>query len=135
MENLCPFICLSHLCLVYFYRTALKALKARTFFLHARVKGHACYWYRLSGIYRQKTVQVQITPFIVKFLTIRSIGSIGIEVFRNYIWISFVTDIKQTCLRQGLGVAITAKKRPSKLMFTMKDLGHTLPGHPLVPQN
>ena len=28
---------------------------------------------------------------------------------------------------QGLGVAFTARKRPSKLMFTMKDLGHTLP--------
>ena len=35
-----------------------------------------------------------------------------------------VTDIKQTCLGQGLGVAITARKRTSKLMFTMKDLGH-----------
>ena len=32
-----------------------------------------------------------------------------------------VTDIKQTCLRQGLGVTITARKRT----FTMKDLGHT----------
>ena len=36
-----------------------------------------------------------------------------------------VTDIKQTCLRQGLGLTITARKRTSKLMFTMKDLGHT----------
>ena len=42
--------------------------------------------------------------------------------------INMVTDIKQTCLGQGLGVAFTARKRPSKLMFTMKDLGHTLPG-------
>ena len=41
-------------------------------------------------------------------------------------WISFVIDIKQTCLGQGLGVTITARKRPSKLMFIMKDLGHTL---------
>ena len=40
----------------------------------------------------------------------------------------YVTDIKQTCLGQGLRVTITARKRPSKLMFTMKDLGHTLPG-------
>ena len=40
-----------------------------------------------------------------------------------------VTDIKQACLGQGLGVTFTARKRPSKLMFTMKDLGHTLPGH------
>ena len=36
-----------------------------------------------------------------------------------------VTDIKQTCLGQGLGVTITARKRTSKLMFTMKDFGHT----------
>ena len=36
-----------------------------------------------------------------------------------------VTDIKQTCLGQGLGVTITARKRTSKLVFTMKDLGHT----------
>ena len=35
----------------------------------------------------------------------------------------------------GLGVTITARKRPSKLMFTMKDLGHTLPGRCLVRQN
>ena len=41
---------------------------------------------------------------------------------------AMVTDIKQTCLGQGLGVTFTARKRPSKLMFTMKDLGHTLPG-------
>ena len=43
--------------------------------------------------------------------------------------INMVTDIKQTCLGQGLGVTFTARKRPSKFMFTMKDLGHTLPGH------
>ena len=30
-----------------------------------------------------------------------------------------VTDIKQTCLGQGLGVTITARKRTSKLVFTM----------------
>ena len=32
-----------------------------------------------------------------------------------------VTDIKQTCLGQGLGVTITARKRISKV----KNLGHT----------
>ena len=32
-----------------------------------------------------------------------------------------VTDIKQTCLGQGLGVTITARKRTSKV----KNLGHT----------
>ena len=42
--------------------------------------------------------------------------------------INMVTDIKQTCLKQGLGVTFTARKRPSTLMFTMKDLGHTLSG-------
>ena len=36
-----------------------------------------------------------------------------------------VTDIKQTCLGQGLVVTITARKRTSKLMFTTKDLGNT----------
>ena len=41
--------------------------------------------------------------------------------------INMVTDIKQTCLGQGLGVTFTARKSPSKLMFTMKDSGHTLP--------
>ena len=41
---------------------------------------------------------------------------------------AMVTDIKQTCLGQGLGVTFTARKRPSKLMFIMKDFGHTLPG-------
>ena len=42
--------------------------------------------------------------------------------------INMVTDIKQTCLEQGLGVTFTMRKRPSKPMFTMKDLGHMLPG-------
>ena len=46
-----------------------------------------------------------------------------------------VTDIKQTWLGQGLGVPRTVRKRPLKLMFTMKDLGHTLPGHVLVRKN
>ena len=32
-----------------------------------------------------------------------------------------VTDIKQTCLGQGLGVTFTARKRTSKV----KNLGHT----------
>ena len=42
--------------------------------------------------------------------------------------INMVTDIKQTCLGRGLEVTFTARKSPSKLMFTMKDIGHTLPG-------
>ena len=46
---------------------------------------------------------------------------INIDFLCQYI----VTDIKQTCLGQGLGVTITARKRTSKLVFTMKYLGHT----------
>ena len=44
------------------------------------------------------------------------------------IYFNMVTDIKQTRLGQGLGVTFTARKRPCKLMLTMKDVGHTLPG-------
>ena len=64
-------------------------------------------------------------------------NSAGSNIFKTLHWrnqnssalvINMVTDIKQTCLGQGLGVTFTARKRPSKLMFTMKDLGHTLPG-------
>ena len=43
----------------------------------------------------------------------------------DFVYQYIVTDIKQTCLGQGLGVTITARKRTSKLVFTMKDLGHT----------
>ena len=60
-------------------------------------------------------------PSLAKFLSIRSISTHRSNGH-------YVTDIKQTCLGQGLGVTTTARKRPSKLMFTMKDLGHTLPG-------
>ena len=42
----------------------------------------------------------------------------------DFLCLYIVTDIKQTCLGQGLGVTITARKRTSNLMFTMKDLGH-----------
>ena len=52
-------------------------------------------------------------PFTGEFLPIKSIRSIEIG---SLTWISFVADIKQTCLGQGLGVTITARKRPSKLM-------------------
>ena len=43
-----------------------------------------------------------------------------------------VTDIKQTCLGQGLGVTITARKRTSKLglrsyQWPIYNIGHTLP--------
>ena len=41
-----------------------------------------------------------------------------------------VKDIKQTCLGQGLGVKITARKRTSKVknFGHTSDLYHTLPG-------
>ena len=90
------------------------ALKARSF-LNVRDKVHVCYW----CIYRRKTVQATCSifkyqiPSLAKFFPIRSIRSIEIGSLK---WISFVADIKQTCLGQGLGVTITARKRPSKLM-------------------
>ena len=44
-----------------------------------------------------------------------------------------VTDIKQTCLRQGLGVPSAVRKRLSKAYVHREGLrGHTLPGHLLV---
>ena len=68
--------------------------------------------------------QIFLKPFIGEMFTYKkhSIRNSSAMV------INMVTDIKQTCLGQGLGVTLTARKRPSKLMFTMKDLGHTLPG-------
>ena len=113
------------------------ALKARTFLHVVRDKVHACYWYRLSmhlstensAGYLQR-VQIFLKPLhmaldsvywvrdMAKFFTYKKH-----PVHRNssamVIHIDFiVTDIKQTCLRQGLGVTITARKRTSKLMFT-----------------
>ena len=78
-------------------------------------------------IYRRKTVQAQIflNPFIGEIFTYKKHT---INQNSSAMVINMVTDIKQTCLGQGLGVTFTARKRPSKLMFTMKDLGHTLLG-------
>ena len=96
------------------------ALKAQTF-LNVRDKVHVCYWYGMSmHLSRENSAgylqRVKINPSSAKWPIHRN------EFFSN------VTDIKQTCLGQGLGVTITTRKCPSKLMFTMKDLGHTLPG-------
>ena len=78
-------------------------------------------------IYRRKTVQAQIflKPFIGEMFTYKKHS-----IHRNSsaMVINMITDIKQTCLGQGLGVTFTARKRPSKLIFNMKDLGHMLPG-------
>ena len=77
-------------------------------------------------IYRRKTVQAQIflKPFIGEMFTYKKHS-----IHRNSstMVINMVTDIIQTCLGQGLGVTFAARKRPSKLMFTMKDIGYTLP--------
>ena len=69
--------------------------------------------------------QIFLKPFIDEMFTYKkhSIHRNSSAMVNN-----MVTDIKQTCLGQGLGVTFTARKRPSKLMFTMKDLGHTLSG-------
>ena len=66
-----------------------------------------------------------LKPFIGEMFTYKK-HSIHRNSSAMVINFNMVTDIKQTRLGQGLGV--TSRKRPSKLMFTMKDLGHTLPG-------
>ena len=75
----------------------------------------------------RKTVQAQIflKHFIGEMFTYKKHS-----IHRNYsvMVINMFTDIKQACLGQGLGGTFAARKRPSKLMFTVKDLGHTLPG-------
>ena len=78
-------------------------------------------------IYRRKTVHAQIflKPFIDEMFTYKKHS---VHQNSSTIVINMVTDIQQTCYGQGLGVTFTARKRPSKLMFTMKDLGHMLPG-------
>ena len=109
------------------------ALKARTFLHVVRDKVHAYYWYRLSrhlstensAGYLQR-VQIFLKPLhMAKFLTYKKHpihqNSSAMVINMDFI----VIDIKQTCLGQGLGVTITARKLTSKLMFTMKDLDHT----------
>ena len=68
--------------------------------------------------------QIFLNPFIGEMFTYKKHS---IHRKCSAMVINMVTDIKQTCLGQGLGVTFTARKRPSN-MFTMKDLGHTLPG-------
>ena len=64
--------------------------------------------------------QIFLKPFIGEMFTYKKHS-----IHRNSsaMVINMVTDIKQTCLGQGLVVTFTARKRPSKLMFTIKDLG------------
>ena len=92
------------------------ALKARTFLHVVRDKVHACYWYRLSmhlstensAGYLQR-VQIFLKPFIGEIFTYKKHpihrNSSAMDFLCQYI----VTDIKQTCLGQGLGVTITAR--------------------------
>ena len=72
--------------------------------------------------------QIFLKPFIGEMFTYNMYKKHSIHRNPSAMVINMVTDIKQTCLGQGLGVTFTARKRPSKLMFTMKDLGHTLSG-------
>ena len=90
------------------------ALKARTF-LNVRDKVHVCYWYWLSmHLSTENSAGYLQHVQILKTLHWRIFTYKKHPIHRN--WISYVTDIKQTCLGQGLGVTITARKRPSKLM-------------------
>ena len=108
------------------------ALKARTFLHVVCDKVHACYWYRLSlhlstensACYLQ-LVQIFLKPFIGKILTFKKHpihrNSSAMVIYMDFLCQYIVTDIKQTCLGQGLGVKITARKRT----FKVKNLGHT----------
>ena len=91
------------------------ALKARTFLHVVRYKVHACYWYKLSG--KQCRLPAACSnifknPSLAKLLPIRSIRSLMV-INMDFLCQYIVTDIKQTCLGQGLGVTITARKRTS----------------------
>ena len=93
-------------------------------FMHVIGKGCLC-------IYRRKTVQAQIflKPFIGEMFTNKKHlihrNSSAMVINMDFLCQYIVTDITRTCLGQGLGVTITARKRTSELMLTMKDFGHT----------
>ena len=123
------------------------ALKARTFQQYVvRDKVHACYWYRLSmhlstensAGYLQR-VQIFLNPFICEIFTYKKHpihrNSSAMVINMDFLCQYIVTDIKQTCLGQGLEVTITARKRTSKVKnlghtsdLYIKVTGHTLPG-------
>ena len=106
------------------------ALKARTFLHVVHDKVHACYWYRMSmhlltensAGYLQR-VQIFLKPFIGEIFTYKKHpihrNSSAMIINMDFLCQYIVTDIKQTCLGQGLGVTITARKRTSKV----KNLG------------
>ena len=101
------------------------ALKARTFLHVVRDKVHACYWYRLSINEKQCRLQIFLKPFIGEIFTYKKHpihrNSLAMVINMHFLCQYIVTDIKQTCLGQGLGVKITARKRTYKV----KNLGHT----------
>ena len=102
------------------------ALKARTFLHVVHDKVHACYWYRLSmhlstensAGYLQR-VQIFLKPFIGEIFTYKKHpihrNSLAMVINMHFLCQYIVTDLKQTCLGQGLGVKITARKRTSNV--------------------
>ena len=98
------------------------ALKARTF-LHV-VRDMLLVSTGNSAGYLQR-VQIFLKPFIGDFFTYKKHpihrNSSAMVINMDFLCQYIVTDIKQTCLGQGLGVTITARKRTSKV----KNLGHT----------
>ena len=104
------------------------ALKARTFLHVVRDKVHACYWYRLSLYLRTENSAgylQRVHTFIGEIFTYKKHpihrNSSALVINMDFLCQYIVTDIKQTCLGQGLVVTITARKRTSKV----KNLGHT----------
>ena len=71
---------------------------------------------------KQCRLKYFLKPFIGEMFTYKKHS---IHRSSSAMVIYMVTDIKQTCLGQGLGVTFTARKLPSRLMFTIKDQGHT----------
>ena len=90
------------------------ALKARTFLHVVRDKVHAYYWYRLSmensAGYLQR-VQIFSKPFIGEIFTYKKHpihrNSSAVVINMDFLCQYIVTDIKQTCLGQGLGAITT----------------------------
>ena len=77
-----------------------------------------------SAGYLQR-VQIFLKPFIGEFFTYKKHpihrNSLAMVINMHFLCQYIVTDIKQTCLGQGLGVKITARKLTTKV----KNLGHT----------
>ena len=76
-----------------------------------------------SAGYLQR-VQIFLKPFIGEIFSYKKHpihrNSSAMVINMDFLCQYIVTDIKQTCLGQGLGVTITARKRT----FKVKSLGH-----------